>query len=71
MRAYNIPGGNWIYYKLYMGTKSADEILEDKIKPLADQLIEENVIDQWFFIRYNDPKYHLRIRFKCTDPTLL
>lgn len=70
-RAYNIPGGNWIYYKLYMGTKSADEILVDKIKPLADQLIEENVIDQWFFIRYNDPKYHLRLRFKCTDPVLL
>ena len=62
---YNIPGSEWIYYKLYMGTKSADEILVEKIKPLADQLLSQNIIDQWFFIRYNDPRYHLRIRFKC------
>lgn len=61
----NIPGSEWIYYKLYMGTKSADEILVEKIKPLADQLFSQNIIDQWFFIRYNDQGYHLRIRFKC------
>lgn len=69
--AYHILGGNWIYYKLYMGTKSADDILVEKIKPLADKFIEENIIDQWFFIRYNDPKYHLRIRFKCIRPSQL
>ncbi len=67
----NIVGGEWVYYKLYMGTKSADEILVEKIKPFADKLLSETIIDQWFFIRYNDPKYHLRIRFRCVQNSLL
>ncbi|PQA94974.1 hypothetical protein B0A70_06540 [Chryseobacterium piscicola] len=54
-----------------MGTKSSDDILVEKIKPLAEQLLEKNIINQWFFIRYNDPKCHLRIRFKCVQTSLI
>ncbi|MGA9211560.1 thiopeptide-type bacteriocin biosynthesis protein [Kaistella sp.] len=70
-RTYNILGSDWIYYKLYMGTKSSDDILVEKIKPLAEQLLAKNIINQWFFIRYNDPKCHLRIRFKCVHTSLI
>ncbi len=62
-----ILGDNWLYYKIYTGTKTADAILLEVIQPIAASLIEENIIDQWFFIRYTDPKYHLRIRFHCKD----
>ncbi len=58
-----IPGDEWLYYKLYTGPKTADIILSEVIHPLAEQLLKEEIIDRWFFIRYGDPKLHLRIRF--------
>lgn len=67
MQSKFILGGEWIYYKLYCGKKTADTILVEIIKPLAEKLLKENTIDKWFFIRYSDPNNHLRIRFHCKD----
>jgi lantibiotic biosynthesis protein len=61
------PGSEWVYYKLYCGAKSADKILQEAIKPLTEQLAQENKIDKWFFIRYNDPDFHLRLRLHVTQ----
>ncbi len=58
------PGSLWQYIKIYCGVKTSDKILAEVIKPLADELLEVGVISQWFFIRYADPEYHLRVRFK-------
>ena len=46
---------------------TADELLTQKLFPLATQLLQENTITEWFFIRYADPDHHLRIRFKGKD----
>ena len=62
-----ILGDKWLYYKLYCGKRTADMILVDCIKPLTEKLLNENLIGQWFFIRYSDPNPHLRIRFHCSD----
>lgn len=61
-------GDQWIYFKIYTGVKTSDIILSEVIKPLSEKLINENIIDKWFFIRYFDPKPHLRIRFFHTSP---
>jgi thiopeptide-type bacteriocin biosynthesis protein len=61
------PGSEWVYYKLYCGIKSADKILQELIQPVVLKLLQEKKIDKWFFIRYNDPDFHLRIRFHATD----
>lgn len=58
-----VIGDNWIYYKIYSGTKTADSILINDIKPIAESLRKENIITKWFFIRYSDPKTHIRLRF--------
>lgn len=60
-------GEEWLYYKIYTGNKTAESILLDVINPIAHSLISDNIIDRWFFIRYSDPKFHLRVRFHCTD----
>ncbi len=62
-------GSKWLYYKLYTGHKTADLILTDIIRPITQELIQKRLIDQWFFIRYADPKHHLRVRFLCNDTT--
>ncbi|SEK69521.1 thiopeptide-type bacteriocin biosynthesis domain-containing protein [Aquimarina amphilecti] len=63
-----IIGSEWLYYKIYTGPKTSDLILTDIIKPIATHLLEKGIIDKWFFIRYNDPKHHIRVRFHYNKP---
>jgi lantibiotic biosynthesis protein len=60
-------GSEWLYFKLYVGTKMADSVLTQAIKPLVELLLNEKLIDKWFFIRYADPEKHLRFRVHLTD----
>ncbi len=60
-------GSEWIYFKIYCGVRSADRILAEAIKPACSMLEEEKKISKWFFIRYNDPDFHLRVRFHVSD----
>lgn len=62
-----LPGDSWVYYKIYTGTGVSDNILCDVIQPISRKLTEQGIISDWFFIRYTDPDYHLRLRFKLTD----
>lgn len=64
-RSYPI-GSEWLYFKLYCGTKTADDILISAIKPLKNEFLKNGLIDKWFFIRYADPDSHLRVRFHLT-----
>nr|WP_315032763.1 thiopeptide-type bacteriocin biosynthesis protein [uncultured Chryseobacterium sp.] len=62
-----IPGSEWLYIKVYTGIKTADIVLEEAVIPLLQQLQDEGLIKKWFFIRYSDPQFHLRIRFELSD----
>ena len=63
-----IIGDEWNYFKIYTGFKTADAILTGCIYPLSNTLKSNRIIDKWFFIRYSDPKFHLRIRFHVNNP---
>ena len=65
-RTYAI-GSEWLYYKLYCGLKTSDEILTEVIYPLTEDWLKRGIIDQWFFIRYGDPHPHIRVRFHFKD----
>lgn len=56
-------GSEWLYYKIYTGTKTADLILLEKFYPVIQQLKKRKFIQKWFFIRYEDIDKHIRIRF--------
>ena len=58
-----VPGDEWLFFKVYCGVKTCDELLVKKILPLAHRLLEKKIIVAWFFIRYSDPDFHLRVRF--------
>lgn len=66
-----IIGDEWLYYKFYLGPKTADLILTEMIKPAVEKLLSEGFIDKWFFIRYQDPGIHIRVRFHLIKPTFL
>ncbi|HYI07733.1 MAG TPA: lantibiotic dehydratase [Thermoanaerobaculia bacterium] len=57
------PTSRWLYLKLYTGAATADVVLRDAIAPLVAQALESGAADRWFFLRYGDPQWHLRVRF--------
>lgn len=61
------PGGEWFYLKIFCNSNISDNILYDYVCPLIDDLLEKEIANSIFFIRYNDPHYHLRIRIKLRD----
>lgn len=63
-----IIGDKWLYLKLYTGLKTADAIIAELIGSLSNSLIAQGLADKWFFLRYNDPQFHLRWRISITDP---
>ena len=58
-----IPGEQWVYYKIYCGHSVADRILTEHLPLLTKNLLQEKIINKWFFARYADPENHLRVRF--------
>ena len=63
------PGDEWLYLKIYSGRKSSDEILKTAMADVLKELLDEQVISKWFFIHFNDPDYHIRLRLLLTDKT--
>jgi thiopeptide-type bacteriocin biosynthesis protein len=57
----HLPGGEWLYAKLYTGASRMSELLRDHVDGLLD-LVGPGVVDRWFFVRYADPLPHLRLR---------
>jgi thiopeptide-type bacteriocin biosynthesis protein len=55
---------DWVYYKLYCHPLSSDIILRYHLFPLIEKLKKDNLVKSWFWVRYNDPEYHLRIRVR-------
>lgn len=67
VQRYFIPGREWLYLKIYTGYKSADNILVDYLLPFMTSLMNSKKIDYYFFIRYADPKFHIRLRLHVND----
>ena len=56
------PGSEWLYAKLYTGAGTADQVLDHLVGPLVRSSLASGAADSWFFIRYADPDWHLRLR---------
>lgn len=60
-------GDEWLFYKLYCGIKNSDKILTNVLNPLIEKLLHAHLIMKWFFIRYNDPDNHIRLRIQVSN----
>ena len=56
------PGSEWTYLKLATGSATADRLLCDEVGPCVRRLLGAGAADRWFFLRYSDPAFHLRLR---------
>jgi thiopeptide-type bacteriocin biosynthesis protein len=55
-------GSEWLYTKLYTGRVTAERLLVEAVGPLLAGMQAEGAIDTWFFLRYSDPHFHIRLR---------
>lgn len=62
-----LPCEEWVYLKIYTGVKTADLILLEYLNPIIEELINTRVADQWFFIRYYDTDFHIRLRLHASN----
>jgi thiopeptide-type bacteriocin biosynthesis protein len=56
----------WLYLKIYTNEIHSDNILL-QLSELNKKLLKKKYFTTFFFIRYNDPHFHLRIRYKKTN----
>lgn len=63
------PGSDWLYMKLYGGAATLDGVLCVLASAIRRARFA-GAADGWFFVRYADPDWHLRLRFRG-DPKRL
>jgi thiopeptide-type bacteriocin biosynthesis protein len=56
------PGSEWVFAKFYGGTETIDKVL-DATAPVVKAALASGAVKRWFFVRYRDPDWHLRLRF--------
>lgn len=53
------PGlSDWLYTKVYAGGAVADAVI------CAAAALPRHLFDRWHFVRYRDPEWHVRLRFR-------
>lgn len=60
-----MPGSNWAYLELYSHPIKSNTLLKGFLISLLISLKED--IEKWYFIRFNDPSPHLRLRINFFD----
>ncbi|RAJ29627.1 lantibiotic dehydratase [Pedobacter cryoconitis] len=60
-----LPGEEWLYFEIYCHSTKSNAILLEINKQFIHP--SEKKIKKWFFIRYNDPADHIRLRFQLKE----
>ncbi|HEY6411612.1 MAG TPA: thiopeptide-type bacteriocin biosynthesis protein [Ktedonobacteraceae bacterium] len=57
------PGSEWLFAKLYCANTFEEDVIAYPLRTFAEEARGSGLAEDWFFIRYNDPDRHLRLRF--------
>ncbi len=57
----------WMFGKLYCAQGMADRLLYDVVGPTAHALSEAGMARAWFYVRYGDPHFHIRLRLRMAE----
>lgn len=54
----------WHFVKIYASEDYLESLLVSHIEPLLRQAVDNGIVKCWFFVRYYDPDFHLRLRLQ-------
>ncbi len=60
-------GNEWVYVKVYANPNVLDSILLVAVPEIIEHLQKKKLIKKWFFVKYFDEEFHLRIRLEPMD----
>ena len=58
-----LPGGEWLFAKLYGPRDTENDLLTGALADLCNMTDLSGLVDRWFFLRYADPDPHVRLRW--------
>ncbi|MGK5509331.1 lantibiotic dehydratase [Brevibacillus formosus] len=64
---FKMPGSDWLFYKLYCDETRVDEFIAFPLKSLCEAMRTQGACQKVFFMRYADPKPHIRLRFQAAS----
>jgi thiopeptide-type bacteriocin biosynthesis protein len=64
------PGSDWLFVKMYCPAVLEEEFLTGPVRDFCHDISRKMLANGWFFVRYNDPDPHIRLRFRG-DPNRL
>jgi thiopeptide-type bacteriocin biosynthesis protein len=66
-----LPGQEWVYLKIYCNPRIVEKLLISEIPDIINHNQFKEMVDRWFFLRFSNPDFHLRIRFHLRDQKFL
>ena len=57
-------GSEWTYAKIYCSEDDVASILETLVLPIIKEFKSTTEFVRWFFVRYSDPRFHIRLRVR-------
>jgi len=70
-RVLYIGDGGWLYFKIYINQIQAIPLLTRYLEPFLEDLYKQKIIKRFFFIKYGDPEYHIRLRLQIIENNLM
>jgi thiopeptide-type bacteriocin biosynthesis protein len=61
------PHSEWLYFKIYCGPTIAEKLLKNELLLFVEEGLDTNLFEKFFFLRYKDDSWHIRIRFFNSD----
>lgn len=61
-----VLGSQWLFLKIYCQPSTSNLLLTKHLLPFLKNIINKEA-ETWFFIRYTDPDFHIRLRLLVKD----
>lgn len=62
-------GSDWLYFKLFCGHELHEQVIQ-KLAEFMSELKKENLVQNWFYIRYIEKQHQIRVRLKVDQSIL-
>lgn len=62
-----ISSDGWFYFKIYIEKEKSNSILVENIFPFLMEHISKKEVSQFFYLRYSDPDFQIRLRIKAIE----
>ncbi|QZA58450.1 lantibiotic dehydratase [Candidatus Rhabdochlamydia porcellionis] len=66
----SLPGGEWLYAKIFLPIEETEIFLQKTLFHYLNYLTEKYEIKKWFYVRYKEEDYHIRIRINAPHSIL-